>query len=926
LSPTTQLNVAYTDGIYGQAVSFTNLTSGNPTSNIYYATIPSFSSTSGFTFSFWFKFTSGSFYTTVPVSIGGYFFYFINGSDSKIYPNANGIAGGPATPAISLNTWYNIAGVFTSSLVTTYLNGVQSNTHTVSNFSTVNAFVGSSGASYGFIGNVQDLRIYNTALSAPQIFGIYQSQGIPPRLTLTGRSPSPTYAWPFQNSVNDSIQNLAPTYANINGTYTTSSVTWPYFDTSSQKYGTSSIQFSPLAASSAYTGNCLAYSIQSIPISGGGQISFSLWIKFYTIFPAAVPFFIGGTSGQWLYIYCNGSSGIGVNTSFNFSSNNPQPISGTITTGNWYHVAITANGSVIAAYTNGTSQTINSSSTYPYVNVGSNVLNLVSFSGAIFNTPSSANVNGNQGGGFEVADVRIYNTALSAQQIQGIYTSGGILPRVALTTSTGGLPNPNYAWNFDGTAIDSISGIVPTFANVNGVDTTGVYSTWANQLIYDSTAAKYGSAISLRNPNGPTITSNALYFRSTSGFKIPFGDVASSTVTFWVKFLDTRVAGSDNTILFLSRASGQVTYYIYNGGTTIGTYGSWRGASAGGPNVTLTPVNGTWYHITLVITNTMSTMYLNGSAGTPVTYTAVAGGSSNVWDSLALASYDFGGASARAATSSIEIDDLRFYTTALSNTQIQTIFQSGGNLYGANLVQPTYNWPFNGSTIDVIQGKDFATSNVSGTLNVKPYPFYDTTGQKAGNGSIAFYNPSGNASNALIYNVSFPIDQSNACTYSFWFKWIAVNSGSFFKVYSTGASTNGMGSFQINNNNLNISFNSISGSGITLSGTFSNFNISSLGVWYHVAVVATSSEQKVYGNGNLLGTYTYSPPLNIQSGSNTIAVIQLSCPNGLASNPTNSTSNEIADLRFYNQALTIGQIQGIYLSGGARPSAVLTSG
>jgi hypothetical protein len=151
-----------------------------------------------------------------------------------------------------------------------------------------------------------------------------------------------------------------------------------------------------------------------------------LWIKFYTIFSAAVPFFIGGTSGQWLYIYCNGSSGIGVNTSFNFSSNNPLPISGTITTGNWYH----------AAYTNGTSQTINSSSTYPYVNVGSNVLNLVSFSGSIFNTPSSANVNGNPGGGFEVADVRIYNSALSAPQIKEIYLSGGVPPNMALTQTS----------------------------------------------------------------------------------------------------------------------------------------------------------------------------------------------------------------------------------------------------------------------------------------------------------------------------------------------------------------------------------------------------------------------------------------------------------------------------------------------------------
>jgi hypothetical protein len=458
LTPTLSLSTSYTTGKYGQAIYFNGTAGALPaTSNIVYS-VPSFT-VSSFTVSLWVNATSlASGGNNMILAWKGYNaegdlrIAFNGGTTSTsiyvVYPFVTGSFIGATSPtSFPIGQWVHVASTITvsptSNVITNYYNGISagsvtSATRNNSSPLTTLALGSFTNGLYNsqFNGLVQDLRIYNTALSAPQIFGIYQSQGIPPRLTLTGGLPSPTYAWPFQNSVNDSIRNLAPTYANINGTYTTSSVTWPYFDTSSQKYGTSSIQFSPLAASSAYTGNCLAYSIQSIPISGGGQISFSLWIKFYTIFSAAVPFFIGGTSGQWLYIYCNGSSGIGVNTSFNFSSNNPLPISGTITTGNWYHVAITANGSVIAAYTNGTSQTINSSSTYPYVNVGSNVLNLVSFSGSIFNTPSSANVNGNPGGGFEVADVRIYNSALSAPQIKEIYLSGGVPPNMALTQTS----------------------------------------------------------------------------------------------------------------------------------------------------------------------------------------------------------------------------------------------------------------------------------------------------------------------------------------------------------------------------------------------------------------------------------------------------------------------------------------------------------
>jgi len=184
----------FVSGIYGQAVSFTNPTSGNPTSNIYYATIPTRSSTSGFTLSFWFKSTNSSFYFAgVPVALAnsGYFYYYIS-NDGKLYPNPT-TNGGPATPATVLNTWYNISGVFTNGLLTTYLNGVQSNTHVIgAGVGGSSLFVGSGQGNYGFIGSVQDLRLYNTALSAQQIQGIYLSGGVPPNMALTQTSRSGT--------------------------------------------------------------------------------------------------------------------------------------------------------------------------------------------------------------------------------------------------------------------------------------------------------------------------------------------------------------------------------------------------------------------------------------------------------------------------------------------------------------------------------------------------------------------------------------------------------------------------------------------------------------------------------------------------------------------------------------------------------------
>jgi hypothetical protein len=602
----------------------------------------------------------------------------------------------------------------------------------------------------------------------------------------------------------------------------------------------------------------------------------------------------GGATQNFFYIFTT------YNTNYMRFTNNGEVAYFTnnlpIQVGVWYHVAVTLPSSGTAYfYFNGTQYSAGTpTSTYTLNNI------------SVAKTPGGSGTS--LGANCEIADLRVYTSILSAPQIFGIYQSQGIPPRMALTPSTGGLPNPNYAWNFDGTAIDSISGIVPTLANVNGVDTTGVYSTWANQLIYDSTAAKYGTAISLRNPNGPTITSNALYFRNTSGLSLPFGDTASSTVTFWVKFLDTRSGVPDNTILFLSRNSGQVTYYIANYGTTIGTYGSWQGPSVAGPNVTLTPVNGTWYHISLVITNTRSTMYLNGSAGTPVTYTAVAGGSSNVWNSLALASYDFGAAVNRTATSSIEIDDLRIYTQGLTPAQIQTIYQSGGNLYGATTVQPTYLWSFNGSNVDSI------SYVIPSTFTGCTY----TPGRLAQALSIINTTTSG-GTNSATYPVN--VNDSGNLSFCFWVNIISNSLANTPTIFQFNVSTSGSTYLQLFllGSPGNFFLQSSSPSSLNMNASLLPVNY---GTWYHMAVVTNGSTLTWYIN-NII--YTQSGFTNPRSytGNGSYATLNIGSAtsgNGVANNMI------INDFRIYNTALSAQQIQGIYLSGGAPPSAVLTSG
>lgn len=722
---------------------------------------------------------------------------------------------------------------------------------------------------------------------------------------MSSTAPQPALLFSFNGSNVESITGLSPFSSTLN----TSTQFAPTYVTG--LYG-QAIYFN----NSTYTGgtlNCYVnYQLTSLNLTSN-NLSISLWINF-----ALIPW---ATTVQDLFLMIDSTTTyytLSVNSGvsalqFDALGTQRTTIGGpaNLVTGQWVHTAIvfsnvgmTASNTAMTYYVNSIQQGVTSN----VVRAGTSVMTTLYLASSGSNRPFWGSLQ----------DLRIYNTALSAPQILGIYQSQGIPPRVALTRSPGILPTPVYLWPFQNSTIDVIQNKDTSSSNVNGAYNS---STNPNQFYpyYDTlTQRAWPSSLRLFNSNTAPAVSNTLTYSTLSGLPVDTTGNAV-TVSFWFKWITAFTSGFSYILKILFTGAGVVAldtdggFLFLNGGNISGTT-----FTAGRTTLQVsTPEK--WYHVTLMFTAAQILVYGNGafvgsgigSFSNPLT---VQGGTSNIITSITL-----GTTFISTNFSSVEFADLRIYKSALNSSQIQAIYTSGGISLPGGLVQPTYNWPFNGSTIDVIQGKDFATSNVSGTMNVNPYPFYDTTGQKAGNGSIAFYNPSGNASNALIYNVSFPIDQSNACTYSFWFKWIAVNSGSFFKLYSAGGG--GMGGFQINSNNLQLGFNSIPGSSIP--GVNPTFNISSPGVWYHVAVVATSSWQIVYGNGNLIGTSAYSLPLNIQSTANTIAAIHLSCPNGI-SNPTNSTSNEIADLRFYNQALNSQQIQGIYLSGGARPNMALT--
>jgi hypothetical protein len=250
----------------------------------------------------------------------------------------------------------------------------------------------------------QDLRIYNTALTATQVLGIYQSQGIPPSGTLQQISaPQPSLLWSFNGSMTDSIQGL--TFS-------------PAQSYSPALYGQG-------AAFSNVTGAYDSSVSLNSPLSTSPGLTLSTWFNGslpYTNTNNTIFFRLNGTSSGFgpILIRYLGETGI-VRLSYY------DPVTGFSGTdfikpyvlNQWYHICFVANNFKFYIYLNGkqvATQNYNTETT------GSNAYTSIQL----------INNGGTSGTSFTLSDTRIYNTALTATQVLGIYNSQGIPPRASL--------------------------------------------------------------------------------------------------------------------------------------------------------------------------------------------------------------------------------------------------------------------------------------------------------------------------------------------------------------------------------------------------------------------------------------------------------------------------------------------------------------
>ena len=250
-------------------------------------------------------------------------------------------------------------------------------------------------------------------------------------MSLISTAPQPSLAWQFENSNVDYVTGLSPTFSTTAGTLTSA----PTYTTG--KYN-QAISLTNTLQGTSGAANCYVVFTNLPSISVDNGVTLLCWVNPVN-FTGAVPHYavgLGDSLSNVLYMSLTTTT-LGTQNSFSTSSLlKTNTVSATISPGTWYHVAFTYNSTQTIAYLNGTASTpVSTSST----GINFTSLKLGTMTNGI-----------NTGAGFNpfdglIDDLRIFNTTLSATQVQAIYNQQGMPGRAPMTITSGLLDNTSVS-------------------------------------------------------------------------------------------------------------------------------------------------------------------------------------------------------------------------------------------------------------------------------------------------------------------------------------------------------------------------------------------------------------------------------------------------------------------------------------------------
>ena len=338
-----------------------------------------------------------------------------------------------ATVTMNAGVWIHIVAIRSGTAYRIYANGVQSGTDSAGTGSTfslldvggrIGTYSNGTGA-FVWNGSLDDVRIYNRALSPTEITALYNSGSAKIQTVSQGLVGS----WQFSEGAGTSTRDTSP--SGNTGTLTNFALT-----------GTTTSTWVQGRTGSGYALNFDGSDdYVDIPNStlwdfGSNPMAVSMWVRFDSSKSSFLLMQKSGAGNGGFEFWWNANSLL-----FSFSS-----ITNAITKtwvpslNTWHHVVYTRSGNVHTLYVNGAS-------------IGSTTT-----AGSVEDVTGALRIGGRDvDGGYELDgsldDVRVYNRALSLQEIRNLYNTGAVKANASTaqlqqgTSLASGLVGH---WTFDG--------------------------------------------------------------------------------------------------------------------------------------------------------------------------------------------------------------------------------------------------------------------------------------------------------------------------------------------------------------------------------------------------------------------------------------------------------------------------------------------
>jgi hypothetical protein len=568
-------------------------------------------------------------------------FLMVNGDlYGRAHNGSSGWIGRMAPGVLASSEWQHISltydGGTTASAIAIYKNGVQVDTTNDNSGSftgwndpnVISQIASQSSGASTFNGSIDDVRIYNRTLSAAEVASLYAQSS---QAVIKNASRGLVAHWTFEEGAGTTTADKT---GNGNTGALTNGPTW-----SAGKYG-KAVSFD---GTNDYVGTTLTI---------GKTFTWSAWFKaasfgsFQNIMDVGNPnYMLVLTSSNSLGFWsADGMSGGALGTS-------------ALSADTWYHVTFVREGDSITngykAYFNGAytgaANTGTWSSTDYFVIGGRTDGQGQYFPGVI-------------------DDVRVYNRALSAQEVLNLYNSSGealgILNRVHRDVLTSGLAG---YWSFDGSQMSGNTALDSSGSGLSATLTSGPSKTIGvlGQGIRLDGVDDYvtvGDALAL-NGAQPRTLSTWLKFSAdpltSAQWIIERGNATNATYWLWWNG-DNSYSLGDNTLICGQRISNGSGEQVAN---------------------TWTPSPNIWYHVACTYTGTQLIEYING-----VQLGSAGSATGSVADETSTArSLQFGRRTSTGGNLLVGyLDDVRIYSRALTASEILSLF----NLAGGSSLNP----------------------------------------------------------------------------------------------------------------------------------------------------------------------------------------------------------------------------------------------